>query len=45
MRSPVQGGRPTALVSGGMWPIGIALDATSVYWSCEGGEVMKVEKN
>jgi hypothetical protein len=43
MKLPTGGGTPTTLASGQSYPGGIAVDATSVYWSNGGsGTVMKV---
>jgi hypothetical protein len=42
MKVPVGGGTPVTLVSGQNQPLGIAIDATNIYWTNYGGTVMKV---
>ena len=46
MKVPIGGGTPTMLASGQAYPVNIAIDGTSVYWTNFGtrfgGTVMKV---
>jgi hypothetical protein len=45
VKQPLSGGSPQALAASQIFPLGIALDATNVYWTNFGsGEVKRVSK-